>query len=66
MNATMEAIRIPCPVHGCESVLLFRPLEGRMSLRQRARSVVRSHLMYRHTIRTRARSLLIDEAVEGL
>lgn len=69
-------MKIPCPfppsgpewkaTPKCQSVLMFTPSRARMSVRQQARSVVRSHLLRHYQLRTRERSLLLDDAVEGL
>ncbi len=80
MNTTIEALqawndhppvlplRIPCPVDGCDASLRVGSWSTKLStsLRQRARSTVRSHLLRHYELRTRERSLLLDEAVEGL
>lgn len=50
----------------CRSVLWVTLLTTRMSLRQKARSAVRSHLLRHYQLDQRERSLLLDEAVEGL
>ena len=59
-------MRVPCPLPGCKALLVCRPPTGRASLRQKIRSAVRSHLGRHYELGTRDRSLLCDEAVEGL
>ncbi len=78
MNTTIEALqawndhppelpmRIHCPVDGCPTTLRVGPWKAGTSLRQRVRSTVRSHILRHYELGVRARSLLLDEAVEGL
>ncbi len=74
-------MRLSCPLPECEAVLLFHPAKAKVrpapqgkwppasspgSIRQKARSTVRSHLFRHYHLGTRERSLLLDEAVKGL